>query len=160
MLQVWQIFFDNQCFSISVADPCRLVHLEPSYHKCSLCPVNILLDNFWENFYSSVYILDLIHVLTLSGVLVAFFAYVALNLSFLYYIPSQKQMAERWQKPKWQKFQLKRTLKREFNSTWNRLEANGDQDRQVDHEDQLLLSLKLRLNSFISCSGWLRTAML
>jgi len=45
--------------------------------------------------YSSVCILYLIRVLTLSGVLVAFFAYIALNLSFLHYITMSAMNGEK-----------------------------------------------------------------
>jgi len=46
-----------------------------------------------KRFHSSVRIIDLIHVLTLSGVLVlvAFLAYVVLNVSFSHYISTQYQ---------------------------------------------------------------------
>jgi len=47
-----------------------------------------LLETF---LFQRAYILNLTCVLTLSGVLVAFFAYIALNLSFLYYITLHKQ---------------------------------------------------------------------
>jgi len=49
-----------------------------------------LLENFPKRFYSSVRFLNIIRVLTLSGVLVAFVAYVALNLSCLHYITDNR----------------------------------------------------------------------
>jgi len=48
-----------------------------------------LLENVLKRFYFSVRILNLIRVLTLLGVLVAYVAYVALNLSFLHYVTLQ-----------------------------------------------------------------------
>ena len=62
--------------------------LEQSSHTCSLYPVN----TFKNVFIPACVFVTCIRVLTLSGVFVAFFAYVALNLSFLHYITSLSKL--------------------------------------------------------------------
>jgi len=52
----------------------------------SRCTLMYSFKKLVKRFYFSVRILNLIRVLTLSGVLVSFFAYVALNSSFLHYV--------------------------------------------------------------------------